>query len=120
MANLDECINEKTSNPRKTVVVRLPQLNVDITLRELEYDDVKDLPDDLEDKLRIMLGRMVLRDDGSRAFSDATAERIGHLNARDYRALSEAALRLNGYSKDVQDETIKNSEANPNGASAYV
>ena len=120
MANLDEILEQKANQPLKTLVVRLPHLNVDITLRELEYIDVKDLPDDLEDKLRMMLARMVLRDDGQRAFSDGNSDRLDHLNARDYRALSEAALKLNGYSKDSQEETIKNSEANPNGASAYV
>jgi hypothetical protein len=112
MNNIREALRERMAKPRKTTTVELPDLGVPVILRALKYGEVKDvITADVPRYLELMLPRMLVDSEGNRLFTDDERFELEELSIEDFGTLMQAAGKLNGFTKEVVEDTIKNSQA---------
>lgn len=100
---------------RKTQAVEVPELGGAVLLQQLSYRQIENISRDAIEQLALT----IVDEEGNRLF--ATKEEVDSLRDLSSTAITQlmsAATRLNGVSQAAIDETIKNLQAAPSGASA--
>lgn len=105
------------SRTPKRQVVEVPEWNDSVTIQALTIGTAQSLTS--EDNILDIVMASCINEDGSPLFSPEDKETLRRqMSLASAKRIAEAAMTLNGITKEAAEALTKNSEPGPNGASS--